>query len=323
MEQFGYAGAGPEIEHLMRSAKAGRIVHAYLLAGARGCGKRTLANALAQALVCGAEEELRPCGVCPSCKRFLSGNHPDVRVVSPKGRSIGVEEVRTLTHYLSRRPYEGGRHIAMIHSADKLTASAQNALLKTLESPPEDTVFFLLTDAPAALLPTVRSRLRLVRVAPLSGEACARALVEHGVEPQQSGRLAALAHGSVGRALEIWKDDGFEPLLAQVLASLSSLQGAASVAGAVAPLCDARERQEDILQIMETVGRDCMAAQNGATPAALTRAEIAPLRISGRALLLGVANMRRMLSANVAWQNALDATYFSLIKEREETKWRQ
>ena len=149
-----------------------------VLCGARGCGKKTLARLLAQTLLCEENPNQRPCGQCPACKRFLSGNHPDVRYVAPKGRSIGVDDVRELIDYLARRPYEGGWHIAIIERADKLTPSAQNALLKTLENPPEDTVFFLLTDAPGALLSTVRSRVRLVRVPPLSREACVKALTD-------------------------------------------------------------------------------------------------------------------------------------------------
>ena len=96
MKVLGYEGHGPEIEHLLRSARAGRLAHAYLFCGARGCGKKTLARLLAQALFCEEEEGKRPCGFCPACKRFLSGNHPDVRALSPKGRSIGVDEVREL-----------------------------------------------------------------------------------------------------------------------------------------------------------------------------------------------------------------------------------
>ena len=96
-----------------------------------------------------------------------------MRTLAPKGRSIGVDDVRELMDYLSRRPYEGRWHVAIIERADKMTPSAQNALLKTLEEPPADTVFFLLTDTPGALLSTVRSRLRMVRVAPLTREACA------------------------------------------------------------------------------------------------------------------------------------------------------
>ena len=307
-----FEGHGPEIEHLLRSARAGRLVHAYLLCGARGCGKRTLARLLAQALFCEAAEEERPCGVCPACKRFLSGNHPDARTLAPKGRSIGVDDVRELMDYLSRRPYEGRWHVAIIERADKMTPSAQNALLKTLEEPPADTVFFLLTDTPGALLPTVRSRLRMVRVAPLTREACAQALARHGVEETRATRLAGLAHGSVGRALELNADDSFEPLLARVLASLEALRGASTVAEAAAPFYEERERQEDILSILETIGRDRMALQNGVATEALAPEELKSVRVDGRKLMLAVLETRRMLAANVAWQNALDALYFSL-----------
>ena len=309
----GFEGHGPEIEHLLRSARAGRLVHAYLFCGARGCGKKTLAQSLAQTLFCEAEAEKRPCGLCPACKRFLSGNHPDARTLSPKGRSIGVDDVRELTDYLSRRPYEGRWHVAIVERAEKMTPSAQNALLKTLEEPPEDTVFFLLTETPGALLPTVRSRLRMVRVPPLTREACAQALVRRGVEEARAMRLAGLAHGSVGRALELRADDAYEALLSRALTSLAALDGAPAVAQAAAPFYEERERQDDLLAIFETIGRDRMALQNGVGPGALTEAELAGVRVDGRRLLRAVMEARRMLAANVAWQNALDALYFSLV----------
>ena len=288
-------------------------MHAYLFCGARGCGKKTLARLLAQALFCGAGEAERPCGHCPACKRFLSGNHPDARTVAPKGRSIGVDDVRELIDYLSRRPYEGGWHVAIIERAEKMTPSAQNALLKTLENPPEDTVFFLLTETPGALLSTVRSRARLVRVSPLTREACAEALVRRGVEAKRAARLAGLAHGSVGRALELGSDAGFEALLARSLTSLAALKDPASVAEAAAPFYEERERQEDLLEIFEIIGRDRMALENGVAPEALTGEELENVRVDGCKLLLSVLAARRMLSANVAWPNALDALYLSLV----------
>lgn len=288
-------------------------MHAYLFCGARGCGKTTLARLLAQALFCGAGEAERPCGHCPACKRFLSGNHPDARTVAPKGRSIGVDDVRELIDYLSRRPYEGGWHVAILERAEKMTPSAQNALLKTLENPPEDTVFFLLTETPGALLSTVRSRARLVRVSPLTREACAEALVRRGVEAKRAARLAGLAHGSVGRALELGSDAGFEALLARSLTSLAALKDPASVAEAAAPFYEERERQEDLLEIFEIIGRDRMALENGVAPEALTGEELENVRVDGRKLLLSVLAARRMLSANVAWPNALDALYLSLV----------
>ena len=187
--------------------------------------------------------------------------------------------------------------MAIVERADKMTPSAQNALLKTLEEPPEDTVFFLLTETPGALLPTVRSRLRTVRVPPLTREACAQALVRRGVEEARAQRLAGLAHGSVGRALELRADEGYEPLLARALASLAALDGAPAVAQAAAPFYEERERQDDLLAIFETIGRDRMALQNGVEAGALTDAELAGVRVDGRRLMLrrhgGAAHARR------------------------------
>ena len=131
-----FEGHGPEIEHLVRSARAGRIVHAYLLCGARGCGKKTLARLLAQTLLCEETPDQRPCGQCPACKRFLSGNHPDVRYVAPKGRSIGVDDVRELIDYLARRPYEGG---SSYHLDDpEIAARLEAARKRRFEVSPEE-----------------------------------------------------------------------------------------------------------------------------------------------------------------------------------------
>ena len=101
------------MEQLMRSVQAGRIVHALLFVGPHGSGKRTVARLFAQAMVC--QGESKPCGACPACKRFLAGSHPDIHVVKPEKKSIGVDEVRELIDALALRPYEGGRHIVRAH----------------------------------------------------------------------------------------------------------------------------------------------------------------------------------------------------------------
>ena len=145
-----FAGYGDRLIQLMRSVQAGRIVHALLFTGPHGSGKRTMARLFAQAMLCKGMGE-RPCGVCPACQRFENGTHPDVRVVKPEKKTIGVDEIRDLIDYLALRPYEGGRHIAIIEQADRMTPSAQNALLKTLESPTGDAMFFLVSDAPGAM----------------------------------------------------------------------------------------------------------------------------------------------------------------------------
>ena len=140
MKQLGLVGQGDKLERLMRSVQAGRIVHALLFTGPAGTGKRTAANWFAQAMLCTGAD--KPCGGCPACKRYLAGSHPDVRVLRPEKNVIKVDDIRDLIEYLSLRPYEGGWHVVIIEQADKMNASAQNALLKTLENPTGDAMFF-------------------------------------------------------------------------------------------------------------------------------------------------------------------------------------
>ncbi len=307
-----FVGYGDKMEQLMRSVQAGRIVHALLFVGPHGSGKRTLARLFAQAMVC--QGERKPCGVCPACKRFLAGSHPDIHVVKPEKKSIGVDEVRELIDALALRPYEGGRHIALIEQADKLTVAAQNALLKTLESPSGEAMFFLITDAPGAMLPTILSRCQTVRFSDLSVEDCARVLEGRGVDPVRARELAGLSQGSVGRALEIDGDGEYRALREKVLQSLEALSGRASVAGAASPLEEDKGQENETLDIMELWARDLMAIQSGAEPYQAWDADrLRKSKLDGRALLKGVLLARMQLGSNVSWPNALENLYFNLI----------
>ena len=308
-----FAGYGDKMEQLMRSVQAGRIVHALLFAGPHGSGKRTVARLFAQAMVCSGAE--KPCGVCPACKRFLAGSHPDVKLLRPEKKSIGVDEVRDLIDALALRPYEGGKHIVLIEQADRMTPSAQNALLKTLESPAGETMFFLITDAPGGLLPTILSRCQTVRFGDLSVEDCAAVLVRRGLPPERAAMLAGAAQGSVGRALEIDRDEEWFALREKVLRSIEGLDRPADVAAAAVPLEDMKGSEGDILDIMELWARDLMAVQSGCAPYQAGEAQrLSRCRVEGRALLRGVVQVRRQLESNVAWANALENMYFKLTQ---------
>ena len=311
-----FAGYGDKMEQLMRSVQAGRIVHALLFVGPHGSGKRTMANLFAQSMFCTDVD--KPCGVCPACKRFLAGSHPDVKVVRPEKKTIGVAEIRDLIDAQALRPYEGGSHIAMIEQADRMTPSAQNALLKTLESPAGDAMFFLITDAPGGLLSTILSRCQTVRFTDLSVEDCANVLARRGIEPARAGMLAGLAQGSVGRALEIDRDESFFELRDRVLRSLEALKGRGSVAAAASVIEDDKGQEDGILDILELWARDLMAVQSGATPYETgDMARLSRGKISGAALLKGVLRARMQLSSNVSWPNVLENMYFTLIQTED------
>ena len=308
-----FVGYGDKMQQLMRSVQAGRIVHALLFVGPRGSGKRTMASMFAQAVMCQGPDP-RPCGACPACKRVLAGSHPDVKILRPEKKSIGVDEIRDLIGYLAVRPYEGGRHIAIIEQADKLTVNAQNALLKTLETPPGDAMFILISDAPGTLLPTILSRCQSVRFGDLPVEDCAKVLERRGMDPQRARLLSGMAQGSVGRALELDNDGDYMALRDRVLQSLETLKSPATVAEAATMLEEGKGQEVTILDIMELWARDRMAVQAGAAPyQSGDEPRLQKLNLDGRALLMGVMQVRVELGSNVSWPNALENMYFHLV----------
>lgn len=145
-----FAGQTALIEKLATDFQSGQFVHAYLFAGPEGVGKRTLARLCLMTLYCTSGE--KPCGQCDGCRRVLQGNHSDVHILAPQGNSISIAQIRDLIETIQMRPFEGGHKAVVIESAQRMTVQAQNCLLKTLETPPGDTVFFLLCESQSATL---------------------------------------------------------------------------------------------------------------------------------------------------------------------------
>ena len=304
-------GHSPMLEQMMRSVQAGRIVHALLFVGPRGTGRHTAAGLLARAMLCTGES--KPCGVCPACKMALSGNHPDLRLFTSEKRSVGIDVVREMIDYLSLKPYAGGLHVAILEQAERMTANAQNALLKTLESPPGDAVIFLLADNTSALLPTILSRCQSVRFNGLSPEDCSAALKQRGFAPARADMLAEVSQGSVGRALEIDAEEGYFDLRQKVFQSLEALKGPDTVAAASQLLADEKDDSADILEMLELIARDLMLMQNGGRIAEAADAErLGRLRLKGSRLLEDVLELRAHLAGNMQWVSALEYMFFDL-----------
>ena len=126
------------IGHMRSAIREGKLSHAYIIAGEKGCGKKMLANTFAMAIQC-EEGGTEPCGLCRSCKQALSGNNPDIRYVThEKPNVISVDEIRTqLNSDIAIKPYAREKKIYIIDEAEKMNVQAQNAMLKTIEEPPE------------------------------------------------------------------------------------------------------------------------------------------------------------------------------------------
>ena len=145
-------------ESLSNAIRKETVAHAYLFAGPRGIGKRTVAEAFAGILLCGEGPEDRACGCCVCCQMTKSGSNPDFRVVEAEGNSIKVEDIRNLQNEIMIKPLYAKRKVYLILDADKMTVQAQNCLLKTLEEPPGNVVLVLTTANYNAILETIRSR---------------------------------------------------------------------------------------------------------------------------------------------------------------------
>ncbi|MBQ6595117.1 MAG: DNA polymerase III subunit delta' [Clostridia bacterium] len=309
-------GQGEGLDQLMRSVATGRIVHALLIEGPEGTGKHTAASWIERALLCSGSD--RPCGECPSCRKQAAGIHPDIHTLSLRQdkKQILVDDIRGLIAELSLRPYEGIRHIAEISPADAMNASAQNALLKTLEAPPGNTVFLLITSVPEKLLPTILSRCQRVRLTPLPIDTCAKELEKRGIPRRRASLLAGCAGGAVGRALKLDTDTAAMELRSKVIASLGALKRKCDVARASSLLAECGGREALALDWMEFWARDLMAVQAGLEP--YVEEDGPSLRasgIDGSRLLRLIPEARRKMSVNVRWIYVLEEMYFSLAAD--------
>jgi DNA polymerase III subunit delta' len=183
-----------------------RLAHALLFHGEDRIGKRLTAQVLAQAVNC--EADLQPdvpdaCGVCRSCHQIETGSHPDVTMLSATSGKGETEQIREIESRFIYRPLVGRRKIVILDNADLLRHEAANALLKTIEEPPADSLIILISARPAALLATIRSRCQQIRFAPLGLAEVEDALCRRrGLATCDAKFLAMLSGGRLGFALE-------------------------------------------------------------------------------------------------------------------------
>lgn len=190
---------------LLAALRNGRLPPALLLSGPDGVGKKALALASGRALVCGRGEG-DACGQCAACGRAARGLHPDLMLVEPDGATIKIDRVREVAREIAGRPFEARARAFVVDEAHLLTEQAANALLKCLEEPCPTSHVMLVTGAPQALLPTIRSRCQTLRVGSLPSALLADHLVKYrGLPPEEARLRAVLSGGSMGGAL------AFEP----------------------------------------------------------------------------------------------------------------
>ncbi len=193
------------VSRLNTAEKNGKAAHAYIFSGEKGIGKNYISKIFAMSLMCEGDGE-KPCMECKSCKMALSGNHPDIiHITHEKPSSVGVDDIRKqLVEDVDIRPYCSKKKIYIVPDASKMTVQAQNALLKTLEEPPEYVHIFLLADNTDELLPTIASRCVNVEIKPVSDDKIISYLAEqYAVSEREAKLIAVFAQGNIGRACKL------------------------------------------------------------------------------------------------------------------------
>ncbi len=288
------------LDRLASHAVSGDVAHAYGLFGPRSIGKRTVALRLAQTLNC-LSRTPGGCGTCVSCRKIERGIHPDVRLVTRAGdrKLIGIEQIREMQQDLALRPLEGERRVVIIDDASELN-QGQDALLKTLEEPPDHAVLLLITTTPSALHETILSRLQPLTLRLVPTAEITDALTARGVH--DAARHAAAAAGRPGVALALASGDAVRGERARIENELYKLVGSGLTdrfawAADLADESDPRRRAESIdlrLAHWSELLRDATVASRGE----LTR-PLRPERVRETERLAGSVSAADLLGASI------------------------
>jgi DNA polymerase III subunit delta' len=233
VEQLQRAAAGAAAILAGERPEPGAMTHAWLFAGPPGSGRSVAARAFAAALLCPSGG----CGECASCHQVFAGTHADLMLVRPEGLSYGVKQTRDLVLRAAGKPTGGRWQVVLFEDADRCTEQAANALLKAIEEPAPRTVWLLCAPSAQDMVPTIRSRCRVVNLVVPSSEAVAQVLVDRdGIDPAKALAAARAAQGHIGRARRLATDPAAARRRSDVLkvpSSVTSLGPALAAAAAL------------------------------------------------------------------------------------------
>ena len=306
-------------EHLKNAIAAGKVSHAYIINGEKASGKEFIANIFAMTLQCekGGDE---PCQECHSCKQALSANQPDIiRVTHEKPNTVSVDDIRRqINGDVSIKPYSSPYKIYIVNEAEKMNQQAQNALLKTLEEPPEYVVILLLTTNVNAFLPTILSRCVVLNMKPVSDELIKKYLMEELQVPDYKAEVCvAFARGNVGKAKALASSEEFENIKAEALSLLKYIydMDLSEIIAAIKKITEYKLEINDYLDICAIWYRDALLfkATNDVNHLVF-REEIQALRrVAQRSSYEGIENIlhaletaKRRLDANVNFELTME-----------------
>ncbi len=261
------------LKQLASDLASGTSAHAYIIEGAAGSGKRTAARLIAQTVLCENRNDPShplPCGVCPTCRRIAGRHCVDVLTLAPDNRGIiSVDMVRRLRQTLYLAPNDGDKKIYVIEDAHRMNTQAQNALLLSLEEPPQYVMLLLLAEDSSLLLETIRSRAPIVKTERFSAQFVARYLSERpnltAVERERIPAVSHLCGGSLGAAVELLSGGDSEYALYKTAEELLDLlingKRTDALVFVQTSLPKERERLCELLTLVSFALRDLLAAK--------------------------------------------------------------
>ncbi len=250
------------VELMKGAVKNGTVSQGYLLSGEFRSGKEFVATIFANALQC-EDKEHAPCGKCKACKLAAERNHPDIKYIAhDKPSTVGVEDIRRqVNDDVVIKPYIGPYKIYIIEEAEKMTPAAQNALLKTLEEPPEYVVIILLATSEEEMLQTIRSRCVCLSMKPVPDDELRRFLInEYRVPDYKADICVAFARGNLGQAKALSQNEDFDKIKNQAVSLLKNITNmdGEDVNEAIHEVSKFRVNVDDFLDIIYIWYRDVL-----------------------------------------------------------------
>lgn len=311
--------------YLMKAVEDKKISHAFIINGEKYSGKEFIAGVLAQALNC-EEEGTEPCGNCHSCIQAKAHSHPDIiRITHEKPGSVGIGDIREkLIGDIQIKPYQGPYKVYIINEAEKLTVQAQNALLKTLEEPPEYAIILLLTTTTGVFLPTILSRCVVLDMKPVKDELIENYLVNTLQVPEEKLRICiAFAAGNLGKARMLAQSDDFENIRQAVVYLLKNIRNMSreALADAVKRSSEYKLDISDYLDIMSIWFRDILLfkATNDIN-SLIFKDEVKAIKDAAKLwdysaiedIISGVEKAKDRLNANVGFDLAMELLFLTI-----------
>lgn len=327
MKDFGQViGHSEVIEHLQKGIQENKVSHAYIIAGEKGSGKRLLANIFASTLQC-EKGSIQPCGTCKSCMQVEGGNQPDIIYVTHEKASLGVDDIRQqVNNDVAIKPYSSVRKIYIIPDGEKMTEQAQNALLKTIEEPPEYAVFLLLTENVNTFLPTILSRCVTLQLKPVDAKLIKKFLMERMQIPDYLAELsAAFSQGNVGKAIRYASSEEFIEMKRDTIHVLTHVDDMKNyeIMQFIKKMAENKGDVEDYLDLMLLWYRDVLMFKvTQDTNGLLFADEISSIRKQAQskqyegieAIIQAIEKAKVRLKANVNFDTAMELMIF-VMKE--------